>query len=87
MVTQPPNVTLDGQPDRLSPGSRIRGANNMLQMSGALVGQNLLVALSGSSQTSPSDSSQADVPSTPTGAEPMTMTVFCSACQNTSYWL
>ncbi len=42
-VTQPPEVVLNGTPDRLSPGGRIRGANNMLQMSGALVGQKLLV--------------------------------------------
>lgn len=38
-VTAPPQVTLDGKPDRLSPGARIRGINNLLQMSGGLVGQ------------------------------------------------
>ena len=43
VVTQPPQITIDGKTERLSPGARIRGANNMLQMSGALVGQNLLV--------------------------------------------
>jgi len=43
MVTQPPEVLLNGAPERLSPGARIRGANNMLQLSAALVGQNLLV--------------------------------------------
>ena len=43
VVTQPPEVLINGAPDRLSPGSRIRGANNMLQLSGALVGQKLLV--------------------------------------------
>lgn len=43
MVVQPPEVLLNGEPARLSPGARIRGANNMLQMSGALVGQKLLV--------------------------------------------
>ncbi len=43
LVTQPPEVLLNGEPQRLSPGARIRGANNMLQMSGALVGQTLLV--------------------------------------------
>ena len=42
-VTQPPEVLMNGKPDRLSPGSRIRGANNMLVMSGALVGQGLRV--------------------------------------------
>jgi hypothetical protein len=42
-VTQPPEALLNGQPVRLSPGSRIRGNNNMLQQSGALAGQLLLV--------------------------------------------
>ena len=42
-VTAPPQVTLDGKPDRLSPGARIRGINNLVQMSGALVGQALPV--------------------------------------------
>lgn len=41
IVTAPPNVLLDGRPDRLSPGSRIRGVNNMLVLSGGLVGQTL----------------------------------------------
>ena len=43
VVLQPPEVLLNGAPARLSPGSRIRGANNMLQLSAALVGQQLLV--------------------------------------------
>ncbi len=43
VITQPPEVLLNGAPARLSPGSRIRGANNMLQLSAALVGQQLLV--------------------------------------------
>jgi len=43
MVVQPPDVLVNDQPARLSPGARIRGANNMLLLSGALVGQNLLV--------------------------------------------
>ena len=38
-VTQPPEVLMNGRPDRLSPGSRIRDTNNMLVLSGALVGQ------------------------------------------------
>lgn len=42
-VLQPPVILLNGQLEQLSPGSRIRGTNNMLVMSGALVGQNLLV--------------------------------------------
>ena len=43
VITQPPEVQLNGRPARLSPGARIRGSNNMLQMSGALVGLPLLV--------------------------------------------
>jgi hypothetical protein len=42
-VVQPPEVLLNGEAARLSPGARIRGANNMMHLSGALVGQNLLV--------------------------------------------
>ena len=38
-----PAVLLNGEPERLSPGSRIRGVNNMLMMSGQLVGQRLVV--------------------------------------------
>lgn len=38
-ITAPPSVVLNGQDDRLSPGVRIRGTNNMLVMSGMLVGQ------------------------------------------------
>ena len=43
VITQPPEVLLNGQPARLSPGARIRGADNMLQMSGSLVGLPLRV--------------------------------------------
>jgi hypothetical protein len=42
-VIAPPEVMLDGKRDRLSPGARIRGTNNMLAMSGVLVGQSLVV--------------------------------------------
>lgn len=42
-VKQPPDVLLNGQPARLAPGARIRGADNLLQMSGALVGVTLAV--------------------------------------------
>jgi hypothetical protein len=42
-VTQPPEITLDGKPDRLSPGARIRGTNNLLVLSGSIVGQSLPV--------------------------------------------
>lgn len=33
----PPHVQLNGKPAQLAPGARIRGLNNMLEMSGALV--------------------------------------------------
>jgi hypothetical protein len=43
VITQPPDVTLDGKPDRLSPGARIRNTNNLLLLSGSAVGQTLPV--------------------------------------------
>lgn len=42
-VTQPPDVTLDGKPDRLSPGSRIRDTNNMVVLSASLAGRTVPV--------------------------------------------
>ena len=42
-VTMPPNVLINGQAERLSPGARIKGLNNQLVLSGSLVGQRLLV--------------------------------------------
>ena len=39
----PPEVKLNGNAVVLAPGSRIRGQNNMLEMSGALVGMKLWV--------------------------------------------
>ncbi|WP_295956649.1 hypothetical protein [Rhodoferax sp.] len=38
----PPQVLLDGKTDQLSPGARIHGSNNMLMLSGSLVGQSAL---------------------------------------------
>ena len=43
LVTAPPEVLINGTVERLSPGVRIRGVNNMLVMSGALVGQTFVV--------------------------------------------
>jgi hypothetical protein len=37
----PPIITVNGQPDRLSPGSRIRDLNNMLVLSGSLAGKSV----------------------------------------------
>lgn len=42
-VTAPPNVLLNGQAARLSPGARIKNTNNALVMSGSLVGSRLVV--------------------------------------------
>lgn len=39
IVTQTPDIQLNGQAARLSPGSRIRDANNLLVMSASLSGQ------------------------------------------------
>ncbi len=35
---QPPHVALNGEPKQLAPGARIRGMNNMIVLSGSLVG-------------------------------------------------
>ncbi len=43
VIAQPPELSLNGNAARLSPGSRIRGQDNMMQMSGALIGQSLPV--------------------------------------------
>jgi hypothetical protein len=40
---QPPELQLNGQPARLAPASRIRGTNNLLVMSGALMGKKAIV--------------------------------------------
>jgi hypothetical protein len=42
-LTAPPEVTMDGKPDRLSPGSRIRDLNNMLILTGSALGRTLPV--------------------------------------------
>jgi hypothetical protein len=43
VITAPPDATMNGQPARLAPGSRIRGEDNLLQMSAALAGRKLIV--------------------------------------------
>ena len=42
-VVAPPDVQLNGRPARLAPGARIRGENNMMQVSGTLAGQRWVV--------------------------------------------
>ena len=43
VVTQPPVITMDGQVAQLAPGARIKNADNLLVLSGAIVGQPLTV--------------------------------------------
>lgn len=43
-ITQPPEVLLDDKSARLAPGARIYGIDNLLQLSGTLVGKTLAVA-------------------------------------------
>jgi hypothetical protein len=43
VVVAPPEILLNQQPARLGPGARIRGADNLLLMSGTLINQRLLV--------------------------------------------
>jgi len=42
-VTLPPVVLINGRPERLAPGARIKGVNNLLIMSASLVGATVLV--------------------------------------------
>jgi len=42
-LTQPPELLINGQPARLSPGARIRGTDNLFKVSGALLGSTLTV--------------------------------------------
>jgi hypothetical protein len=42
-VVQPPEVLLNGRPARLAPGARIRNRNNLIVVSGALLGEDLPV--------------------------------------------
>ncbi|WP_240523498.1 hypothetical protein [Polaromonas sp. AER18D-145] len=43
VVRAPPDISLNGKADRLSAGARIRNVNNNYVLSGALLGQELLV--------------------------------------------
>src|SRR4051812_4771212 len=42
-VTTPPEVLINGAAERLAPGVRIRGVNNLLVLSNSLVGQTYIV--------------------------------------------
>ena len=43
VVTAPPEILMDDRPDRLSPGARIRDAENRMVVSGALANQRVVV--------------------------------------------
>lgn len=43
LMVEAPEIQLDGHADRLSPGARIRSAQNMLLMPATLIGQKLRV--------------------------------------------
>ncbi len=43
ITNTPPDVLLDGKPARLAPGARIRNRNNLIVVSGALIGEDLPV--------------------------------------------
>jgi hypothetical protein len=43
VVAAPPEVQLNGRPARLAPGARVRSPQNLLVLSGTLLGQKLLV--------------------------------------------
>jgi hypothetical protein len=43
VIGTPPEVALNGRGTRLAPGARIRNQNNMLEMSGGLVGNKFIV--------------------------------------------
>ncbi len=43
VVVSPPEITLNGRPSRLSPGARIRGENNLIMLSGSVIGATLQV--------------------------------------------
>ncbi len=40
---EPPQVLLDGRPERLAPGARVRNEHNMIALSGTLRGQTFVV--------------------------------------------
>jgi hypothetical protein len=42
-ITTPPEIVLDGKPDRLSPGVRIHDLNNMVVLSASLAGKTVPV--------------------------------------------
>ncbi len=43
VVLAPPEISMDGKPDRLSPGARLRDSSNLLVLTGQVINQNLTV--------------------------------------------
>ena len=43
VVLAPPEISMDGKPDRLSPGARLRSSDNLLLLTGQVINQNLTV--------------------------------------------
>ena len=80
-VTAPPEVQINGITMRLSPGVRIRGPNNLLLMSGALIGQQYAVNYVLEQQNLVRDVwilTQAEVDQLPKGWDTVTNFVFSS---------
>ena len=76
VVTAPPEVRVNGQPQRLAPGARIRDAGNRIVLSGQVVGQKLLVHYTRDTQgnlldvwlLTPAEAARKPWPSTPAEA-------------------
>jgi hypothetical protein len=43
VVLAPPDISMDGKPDRLAPGARLRGSDNLLVLTGQVINQKLTV--------------------------------------------
>jgi hypothetical protein len=43
VVLAPPEISMDGKPDRLSPGARLRDSSNLLVLTGQILNQKLTV--------------------------------------------
>ena len=43
VVLAPPEISMDGKPDRLAPGARLRDSSNLLVLTGQVINQNLTV--------------------------------------------
>ena len=81
VVTAPPEVLINGTAERLSPGVRIRGPNNLLMMSASLVGQKFVVNYTREKQGMIQEVwllTQAEADLKRSGSEPITNFIFGS---------